>query len=92
MKISFGGGHDQASLVSSPGLNATGDAPCLSLRSGDEDSMPLKLFLGGRCQAVHLSATSPQGQQFLTSTEVSREITRVVKSCASHKSAKRPQD
>ena len=37
MKISFGGGHDHASLVSSP--TPTGDAPCLWLRSGDEDSM-----------------------------------------------------
>ena len=44
MKISFGSGHDHASLVSSPGLNATGEAPRLSLRSGDEDHMPLKLF------------------------------------------------
>ena len=38
MKISFGGGHDHASLVSSPTLNATGDAPCPSFRSGDEGS------------------------------------------------------
>ena len=38
MKISFGSGHDQASLVSSSTLNASGVAPCPSLRSGDEDS------------------------------------------------------
>ena len=30
MKISFGSGHDHAFLVSSPTLNATGDAPCPS--------------------------------------------------------------
>ena len=35
MKISFGGGHDHAYLVS----NATGDAPCPSLGSGEEDSI-----------------------------------------------------
>ena len=39
MKISFGSGHDHASLVSSPTLNATGDAPCPSFRTGEEDSM-----------------------------------------------------
>ena len=39
MKISFGGGHDHATLVSSPTLNAAGDAPCLSLGSGEEDSI-----------------------------------------------------
>ena len=72
--------------------NANYERPGDPVISENEDSIPLKLFLGGRCQPVHLSATSPQGQQFLTSTEVSREITRVVKSCASHKSAKRPQD
>ena len=58
MKISFGSGHDHASLVSSPALNAAGDAPCPSLRSGDEDSSGM--FAGMGLWPSQIAATTSQ--------------------------------
>ena len=64
MKISFGSGHDHASLVSSPTLNATGDAPCPSLRSGERTacsgmSCAMKLSALGQFAASQLR-TGPE--------------------------------
>jgi len=46
VKISFGSGHDHASLVSSPTLNATGDAPCPSFRSGESAGLSCAMVAG----------------------------------------------
>jgi len=53
VKISFGSGHDHASLVSSPTLNATGDAPCPSFRSGERPACA-----GLSCMVARLVAGS----------------------------------
>ena len=66
MKISFGSGHDHAFLVSSPTLNATGDAPCpsfaaakraaLLIHSIEKAPLPLSTSAATDCIGVRTAA------------------------------------